>query len=512
MSGVSVTSWDEIPQADYDSSFLLVSQLVGEKHPELDLRRGAIHDLVLVLHAILGASLRIEQQRMLAANSLLAVSIDPSLADPGTLDRLFSNYLVARQSGQTANGNVTLVLTGPQPTIIPEGFEFVAGSRRFVTSQSYAARLSSSDLLSDADRLLVAQSNGTFTFTIPVTAVAVGTAGLLRKGELLLTSKPVPYLSKVYAADDFVGGRDTESNTEMFTRLQLGVAARGWSTPAGVVALVREYAPLTDSGVSVVGGGYSEMLRDKHSVLPISSGNRVDLWIKSHTPPAIKTINKTATFIDNTAAGPRWRIQITRDDLPGLYTVTDLLRDGRSLSSSVLPTSFVGSYVRADGDPDILNPLEASFSRFQSGTLEFIDAPAAGETLVANVSTAVYAVTAVLPEHISGLQEFLDDPSRRPLAGDVVVRGAVPCFVSAELELQAAAGSNLDSAGLAEAVARLVNQAGFVGAVFASQIASVVTPLLTGGVVLLRTRLSGIVFKPDGTRMLLRDRDRKSVV
>jgi len=504
---IPVLSWSEIPQADYDAAFLLFSQLVGEANPDLDRRRGAIHDNVLTLHGVLAAALRIERERMLRANSLLAVSTDPSLADETTLDRLFSNYRVARLTGQQASGSLTLVLTRPLPTIIPAGFEFSIGPRRFATTQSYAARLASADLLSDTDRLLVTQTNGTYSFTIEVVAVVPGAAGLLRKGDALLPSKPIPHLSRTYATDDFVDGRDVESNATMFARLELGVAARGWSHQTGVVALVHEYPPFASAAVSVVGGGYAEMLRDKHSIFPISRGNRVDLWIKPHSPPAVQTIVKTATYTGDVAAGPLWSVSLDRDDLPGLYAVTDVLRDGRSSVDTVAPTQFIRGYTAADGDPDIVGALEAGFSRYQTGVLTFVDPADAGETLVANVTTADYAITAVRMEDVEGLQAFLDAADKRPLAGDVVVRGAVPCFVSVELELLADASLSLDEASLASATAAVVNQAGFAGAVYASQIATAVTPLLPAGAALLRTRLSGIVFRPDGTRSLFRDRE-----
>jgi len=504
---VAVEHFSEISQEQYDRAFATVAQIVGEAHPDLDLRRGVIHDVVLTLHGVLTASLRVERERMLKANSLLAVTRDPTLSDAETLDRLFSNYRISRRDGQQAVGSVTLILSKPTTTVIPQGFVFSAGSRKFATESSFAARLSEADVLSDTDRVLVAQADGSFSFGIDVIAVDVGELGMLRQGETVTPVKSVLHLVKGYASADFSGGQDAELTAGMLQRLELGLSARSWSNRSGIASLVRDEKEFADAEVSVIGAGDAEMLRDKHSAFPISHGNRVDLYVKQRRPPAIATASLAAVFIGNTANGPQWSVNLGRNDLPGVYAVVSLLRTGRDAFSSVAPSSFVRSYNSAVGDPDIINAIESSFSVYQSGVVTFVDAANAGETLTPGVSTATYSVTGLLLRNLAAIQASLNARGVSALAGDVVVRGAVPCFVSVELELKADAVLTIDSARIASVVATMVNRDGFSGAVYASRISAAVSPYLPAGAELLRVRLSGIVFRPDGSKTLFRDRE-----
>lgn len=502
---IAVTSWDQVTQADYDAAFLLLSQIVAERHPELDQRRGAIHDVNLMVLAVLSAAMRIEEARLLESNSILAIQQDPTLADPDTAARLFSRFLVQPRVGSQATGLVTVVVSKPAPLVIPAGSVFTANSQQYTADYSVAARANSADILSPTDKLLVPQVDGTFLFTFNVTAVASGSSGIIGQRTPVLSAKPIANFVAAYAAQDFTGGQDPDTVTTMLARLENGIAAKTWSNASNIAALVRSHVSFPDAHVSVIGAGDAEMLRDKHSVIPISFGNRVDLWVKQPTIVTTVNLTKSATYVGPGPTGPLWSLPLTRNDLPGVYAVTSLVRTGRGDSGSVLPSSFTRNYTAGTGDPDIVTALEAGFSRYQSGTVSFTDSFNIGETLAPG-SVVDYTVTAILTAGLGELQDFVDSPALRPVAGDVVVRGAVPMFVSVELQLDSKPATVSEPA-IAAAIASYVNGSGFVGYVYASKIAALVLPLLPGGVNLKRIRMSGILFRPDGSTAVYRDRE-----
>jgi uncharacterized phage protein gp47/JayE len=502
---IAVTSWDQVTQADYDAAFLLLSQIVAERHPELDQRRGAIHDVNMMVLAVLSAALRIEEARLLESNSILAIQQDPTLADPETAARLFSRFLVQPRAGSQAAGLVTVVVSKDSPLVIPAGSVFTANSQQYTADYSVAARANSADILSPTDKLLLPQVDGTYLFTFNVTAVASGASGIISQRTTVLPVKPIANFVAAYAAQDFTGGQDPDTVTTMLARLENGIAAKTWSNAANIAALVRSHTAFPDAHVSVIGAGAPEMLRDKHSVIPISFGNRMDVWVKQ--PAIVTTVNltKSATYTGLGADGPLWSLALTRADLPGVYAVTSVVRTGRGDSASVRPSSFTRDYVPSSGDPDIVNALEAGFSRYQSGVVTFSDNFNVDESLSVG-DTVDYTVTAILTADLGDLQDFLDSPTLRPVSGDVVVRGAAPMFVSVELQLDAKPAT-VSEADISAAIAGYVNGSGFDGYIYASKIAALVLPLLPSGVNLKRIRMSGILFRPDGSTSVYRDRE-----
>jgi len=500
---IPVTSWDEIDQASFDAARALQTEIVVEKHPEIATRSGAISDLVLTLHGVLGAGGAIERARLLDANSILLAIQNPGSIDDATLDQLFGNYFVSRRVGSYGRGRVSLVFSQAVPLVIPQGFVFSAGTRDFTATASFAIRLSAADVLSDTDVVLVLQPDGTFVASVDVQAVAIGSSGGLRQGDLLTSQKALPFLIRIFATEDFTDATDPESNADLVLRLEAGIAAHSWSNNTNLTALIRQQTGFENALVSVIGAGDPEMLRDKHSLFPIAYGNRVDVYVKAPALPSVFTLVKPALFVGTGANGPTWQITLDRDDIPALYAVTRLLRVGRIASAVVAPTSTVRSFVNTAGDPDIANALETGFSRFQTVVVTFTDAAESDDTLTENVTTVDYQLTGSALTGIDTLQAALTTANLKPLAGDIVVRAAVPCLVSLDIDFDRIT-SELPTTKIATALASYVNQINFGSGVFASRVISIVSSFLPAGINLQRVRLTGVILGPDGSKKLYR--------
>jgi hypothetical protein len=500
---IPVTTWDEIDQADFDAVRSLQTEIIAERHPEISTRSGAISDLVLTLHGVLGAAGMIERTRLLESNSLLLAIQNPAAIDSGTLDALFSNYFVTRQSGGFGVGQVTLVLSQASPLVIPSGFVFTAGTRDFTAVASFAARTSAAAVLSSTDRVLTLQSDGTFTLVIDVQAAMIGAAGGLRQGATLTLSKSLPFVTQAYATNDFTGAADPESNTDLVNRLELGLAAKTWSNATNTAATIRQQPGFSAASVSVIGAGDPEMIRDKHSLFPLAYGNRVDAYVKTAGLPSVATVPLAAVYIGPGVSGPIWQISMGRTDIVGFYAISQLLRVGRIASAVVAPLTVSRTYTAAAGDPDIAVAVEAAFSSFQSAVVTFIDAAEPGDVLVPNVTSVAYQVTGIFIGGLDTLQASLTAPAVKPLAGDMVVRAAVPCLVSVNIDFDVIT-ADLPKTAIAAAVAGYVNKLGYGVGIYNSHIVGIVAGFLPSSINLQRVQLSGIILGPDGSRKLYR--------
>jgi hypothetical protein len=77
-----------------------------------------------------------------------------------------------------------------------------------------------------------------------------------------------------FAANDFAGGRLTESNAELVDRLQEGIAAKALSNRVNMSAALRaEDAFSRVVATSIVGYGDAELVRAFHTVLPVALGS-----------------------------------------------------------------------------------------------------------------------------------------------------------------------------------------------------------------------------------------------
>lgn len=499
-----VLSWDEISQAAYDAALARVSAIAVERFPELEARAGVIADVVLGLQAGLLAATELTSQRRASATTVAALRADAAAADPESATRLLSNYGIAPAAAAAARGSVLLTLTRPSPLVIAAGTTFTAaGGRTFRTTQSFAGRLSAGDIVSDGDRLVVTQPDGTAVVTIDVVADVAGAAGQLRLGDLLTPTRALPGVTRAQAAADFSGGVDAESLSDVVARLEVGVAARGWSTAAGVAALVRSCPGFESAAVSVVGAGQVEQLRDRHGVFPISTGNRLDVWVRPPGRLSVQTATVSARYVSGAGAAATWVLDIPRGVLSGAAHVTGLTRVGRAVAAGVTAWDTELLYAAEPGDPDISTGLEAANSPYQKLRLTFSDLPG-NEILIPNVTTVDYAVTALVVPALGTLQAWLYAPERAPLFGDVVVRSAVPCRTTLRIEITRL-GADVPTADIAAALAGHVNRSGFPGHLYASELAVIVDARLPADVHVRRIRMTGYMYAPGNRRYVAQD-------
>lgn len=508
---IELTDLSTLPAADVQDRLAETVQRLSEDNPTMDLKRGVLHDLIAVPHAALATAQQLTIDRYLAARSLLDVQADPTLADDGVFDRILSNWGVTREAGEAARGEVTIVLASPASVTIGSGAAFTAGDRTYRSDAAYTAKQEAGQINSPDDRLLVELSDGRWAFTVNVTATDAGTAGLVRKDTLVVPSAlPTDYVTS-YATSDFVDGVDAESNAAVLDRLQQGISAKGPSNRVNMNAALRavpDFARVVRT--SIVGFGDAAMLRDKHNAFGIASGGRADWYVRTQERVETRTLTKTATLVSLAAEGGVWQVEFARDDAPGFYDVASVRRQGET--PDYAPFTVTQDYRGIDfGDdgfrPDLQDPTEAAYSRYQTAVIQFVDTrtTTAGATIGA---TAAYDVAVRIVPLIDQIQDHFNQRDVRPYGSDVLVKAPVPCYVAVRFTVvKSHTQADPDLSALADAVAAAVNGIDFVGRVYAGQLQDVIHGYLPQGASARDVDIYGRLRTPSGEVRYYRGND-----
>lgn len=501
----SVQNLTELDPDKAEQKLLFVRQLVSEELPTLQVSHGVVNDLVLNPAALLAAARDEDMDRLRRANSLAAIEADPTLADDDYVDDFMSTfYLISRRDGSAARGTITIVVSEAIPTAIPSGAVFSSGTSQFRTASSYLAVTTESNQVSDTDRLLVERSDGNYAFNIDIVAVEPGVAGMLKRGTLLTASFNIQNLVTIFVESDFSGGVETETNTGMLNRLPEGLATRTLSSRTSITGVIRDSYPDVVA-VSSIGFGDAEMLRDRHSVFPVSVGGRVDCYVQTSALPLDVTLTLEATLIEKTDDGKgNWQLSIERDSAAALYDIVEIVPVGESnVVGSFETINTVRGYdltnILGQLAPDIETAAEAAFSRYQTSVVQFHDDFTATSALTVG-DTADYSVTVRQLPDIAGIQALLASRATRNAAGDVLVKAPVPCFTRVSFTLEAKPGTVLpDYTQIQTALAAHVNSLGFVGRLSASELAAIIYGNITGKVTVGTIDMYGRILRPDGT-------------
>jgi hypothetical protein len=480
--GLEVERLDELNATEVAEAKALATQLLQERFPTFDLRRGALHGLLLAPHAMLATSHSTNANRLRRSQSVVAIQTDPTIADDDLVDAVASNFGIVRKDGTKSSGSVTIVLSQAASVTIPSGSTWTSLSQSFETLTSFASRTSTAGVVETTDRVLTQLADGTYAFTIEVTALEAGNDSRLVKNTVVTPGATIPYFLRAYATDDFSESTAVETNTERAARLAEGAACKAVSGRIHMSALLKDRFPNTLFD-SIIGFGDVEMVRDAHSIFPGSLGGRSDWYVRSATLPQRVTLEKTATLVsvESSTGNGIWQFEIERDDLPGFYDVSEIkLSNALNTQGTYEVTTLTRGYdiselTSSEFLPDIESAGEASFSRFQTAVVQFRDTDTATASLTPGVSTADYSVTLRGMPQIAAMQSYVSARSQHHFGADVLVRAPLPCFLSLTFGIQLTPGTATpDVDEIAVALSQAVNTFGFTGRLPAAYLASIV--------------------------------------
>lgn len=481
--------------AAYDA---VVAAMAAEFAPGVDTTRGAVRDLVLGPAAALAAASRG------AVDAVWDALVPDAAANADVVDRVAAVYRVARRAAGTATGEVAVVLATAVETVLPAGLAVTVGTQAFVVSTAVTARTAAAAVVTAADRLLVAVPDG-WMFSAPVTAVEAGAAGNVRAGTAAVFAAAVPGFVRAYAAVGATGGADAESNQSVVDRLAVGLAGRGWSTRAGVSGLLADgLAAAGVRGASVIGFGDAEMLRDRRTPWPVGTGGRTDVYVWA--APGVETVvvATTGVLVSKVGSVGTWRASLGREAAAGLVRVAAVRTTAGGTDLPVAVTPGYDAAAAAVDATDVRSGQEAAYSAYQTAVFTFTDPQDATALPLATTTATYYAVVDRVPA-VAAAQAFLGARDRRPPAGDVCVKGAVPVECSVAVTLKVPAGAAADVAAVAAAVAAAVNDLGFTLTVPAAVVTAAVRDATPAGTSVTAVDLFLSARRPDGATVTARD-------
>lgn len=497
-----------LSQTTVQTNLLTIAQMVQEAYPTLTLRRGAFHDIVLLLSAVLNTNDATLVQRAIDSLSLQQIIADPTLADDDIVNAVLSNFRITRNPGSPAAGTAQVILNTLTAFAVPAGFTFTANGFIYTADATYNAKTSPAQVLLPTDVLIAALGNtGKYAFNIQVTATTDGVAGNLSRGTQL---NPTPALSaavfKVVAFQDFTGGTDVETNSALLTRLTNGAGEKALANRITNQALLETQFPQV-TAISQVGFGDAEMFRDAHTIWPGHMGGRTDMYTRSSLQVGSVPLTKTATLVAKAGPVGTWQFSLTRDDAPGFYKIGKICQAGtlNTGGNSYPVTSDVRSFnISGPGFvPDITATIEATYSRYSTATIQFQDTDIDASGMSIGVNTRSYDIAVVALPNIGDIQTFVNQRTEQWPAGDVLIKAPVPCFVTISLTVQVSASQPAPSTtAIQNAAAEAVNSVSFATNLTASVVTAAVIPLLSGGSVS-AISLTGSVRRPDGTLVAL---------
>ena len=104
---------------------------------------------------------------------------------------------------------------------------------------------------------------------------------------------------------------------------------------------------------------------------------------------------------------------------------------------------------------------------------------------------------------IGDLQDFWNMRENRPPLGDILVKAAVPCFVSVSMTMNMPSGVTVVAADVQAAVSQAINGLSFTASLAASYISKVVHNLVPDLLTISGMNISGRIRQPNGTAVYL---------
>ena len=508
VSNFELPNLEALNSENVQQLFATLTAQLQELNPSLDLRRGVFHDMLAYYHAVLEAAIRTNLERYQSARSLQQIEADPTLADETVVNEVLSNWGITRKAGTNARGSVTIELSLNRSVVITQNSVFLANGKTYFATSTFTARTAAAQVATSTDRLLVQLSNGNWAFVIEVEAEDVGPSYILNANDLIVPEKSISNYVTSYATSTFDDGVNTETNAELIDQLQLGISAKTLSNRTNMRAYLRSIEAFSSiTNQSIIGYGDPEMLRDQHTIFPVSYGGRVDWYIRGQQALQRTTLTVSAVCIAIYGSTSTWQFSITKNVFPGFYEISNIrrvvdanLNSGFEIISEVRNNDLTGS----NFIPDIATVAEGAYTAFQTAIVQFVDTVTNTATVsIGQVTNYICDITGTIL--IKEIQDLISSRDVRSYAADALIKAPVPCFTQVTLTINKMTGeADPDIDGIKASILEIVNQTDFYGRLDGSRIINVVHNYLTNNMSTTALDLLGRIRRPDGSLQYIR--------
>lgn len=458
----------------YNEASAAAVDLIRKKYPDLDLRSGtAVRSLVVDPSAYLDSMQRDTVNRLRTAMSLEAMSRETTVPRDDA-EAVLSNFGISLGGGTKAVGLVRVNLIGTTPITIRAGVTFsTEDSFEFVVTKNTTASV---DPVGDETEI-ISSNDGKYYFTLPVEAREVGSAGNIRQGHALSTTVVFSNYFSAEAFSDFSGGEDGESIASAIARIPSALAYRGMTNELSVRAQLSAAIadPASLRAVSCVGHRDRAQLRDKHNVLGVAVGGRVDVYARLFESPGIVTFVADGKRVSAPAGDDTTRIyEVQIPDYPGFYAVkfvgpADQPDRLGSLPYELIRSTADGATVDHDFKVSDDDNVETAWSTYQRGRILIYDS--ADRESQEDISQ--FRVDLYWTAGIQEMQRIVDDDNIRNISADYVVRSPAICLVNIQAPVRLKPGVSVTASELEKVVEAYVNSRSFVPLLTRSEIANV---------------------------------------
>jgi len=468
----------------------LLRDFLATAMPDLDTAPGStLSELLIRPAASLYSQQEIDLLALLQQYSLplLAASASP---DADMADNLAANFKVYRRTGLVASGYLAIYADSDSSAnvYINAGTVFNVGAVQVQNLQTYVGV--ATDAVGTAPGAIYRKmilTGGYYMFTIPVTTLTETTATL----DIGTAATPVVAHSRIQSAkvaSPITGGQGEETTADLVARVPSAITAKVPSGEAHITAMLED-GEFNALSVAVFGLSDPEMLRDRDNVTGISSGARVDAYVRTATLPEEAELVVAGTRV----VGDLWGITIPAEDLDGFYRVKSVQASG---GPEVLASDLTITYAMSnDGDYPYLSQVDHVFYSVFITVLIELDYP----DLVGD--SVDFTIKVEQMGDLRAIQDYMSSLPIRNRAQDLLIKAPVPCFLSIEMSvnLEGTSGT-IDLDEVKAAVAEAMNDLPIGrGLVSASDIAYVIKSQFPGYILDLPIRMEGTNVMPDGS-------------
>lgn len=464
---------NDITQDDFNLAESTLISVIKSAYPSLDLRKGTVLRELLTKVAAELWSLNTKRTTDLSNTYSLAQLEASPTGNEEAVDRLLSNFLVARKQGSYSSGQLLVKVQYNRSYTITTSMVFTTLSGlAYSTEVEYVVEANPQ---TTGSLTLYTHESGTYYyFILPVKAMATGIEYDVPQGTSFGMSVPFAGFVTAEAYYDFSGGSTSETASQVLDRLPVAVATRSLESRYSIASRLKEQFPTLHS-VSAAGMGDAEQLRDKHYVFSI--GGRGDVYAKTFTALPVVTLRKSATKV----ADGVYKFTLTRDEVPGYYAIRAVTNIDSVINAGLEfgTLSVLGSYAftevrtadlsgcRHDFDVSA-GYVETAYTRYQISDV-FVTANLQGDS-------AEFKVEMYVAPYIKEIQAYLDDSEVGNLMADLVVRCPIACIISSKMTVyQPASAAPTPSEDMVTTVVDYINNTTFGHVLSKSQLVAVLS-------------------------------------
>lgn len=489
-----------------------LTAFISENYTDVDTAPGTVISELLIK---LAASIQNEQYNTIESLSQGAHISAIAESDEDTyspiIDKIASNYNTYRSAGSKVKGKIKVTLSEPNGYYFPESFGFIQPSLNLKYTIPSEVRVSPEPSATLDERQLYS-NNGLYYFILDVEAEEVGTEYQVSSGTVFSIAPPgnIVNFVKAEAYGNFSSGSSQETDKQLIEKIKYNLGNSRLESASGISKNFRQ-AFTSFQTLSVCGANDIEMVRSKQNALGLSTFGKADVYVRSSLGPEVKQIVKAANKISENT----WQVDISKDDVPGFYNISSIvpLSPTVNLIGTLVPTSTTYGYSMYAGqrNNEILSAAEARFTKYQTATIVF-NYDDKGATAIGD--SANFELHANYQPNIADMQDILLSDEERLACADYLVKAAIPCMVSLQINLVKKKPTDtydsLKLQNLKKDIFKYINSIPFGSELHASNLVKICHNY---GIkrVDLPIQMTGVILCPDNTSITITDADVLSI-